>query len=433
MSSVAITGFGVVSAAGSDRRAFARALFEGRSAIGEVVLPRAFGRRAFRAAQIGDLPGNAAQTAGDRRAYDRFSVLALLAAEEAVAAAGLDAEELAGARTSVLLGTGIGGATSIDDSHHGLYVEQRRPDPFTIPRLMAHAAPALLSRRWGCRGTVLAISSACASGAQAIGLGMSFIRAGLADRVLAGGTEASLTPSALAELAGHARPDLDPLPALLRGPRRHGAGRGCGRVRAGERRGGGAPGRAGPRAPARLRHDLRRRRPRAPGCRRRGGGHPRRPGRCRPRAARDRPRERPWHRHAAERRRRGRGPSGGLGRRCVAHSALRDQAGPRPHAGGIRRLGACRDDPRPPVPHRAGHPRLRGGAGRISAGHQRPEPADRRRDRPQQQLRVRRRQCRADRRDSPRSRPCEARLAPCAPLAAVPLADYRRFRRHDLR
>ncbi|WP_296581831.1 beta-ketoacyl synthase [Xanthobacter sp.] len=197
MSSVAITGFGVVSAAGSDRRAFARALFEGRSAIGAVVLPRAFGRRAFRAAQIVDLPGNAAETAGDRRAYDRFSVLALLAAEEAVAAAGLDTEDLAGDRTSVLLGTGIGGATSIDDSHHGLYVEHRRPDPLTIPRLMAHAAPALLSRRWGCRGTVLAISSACASGAQAIGLGMSFIRTGLADRVLVGGTEASLTPSAL--------------------------------------------------------------------------------------------------------------------------------------------------------------------------------------------------------------------------------------------
>ena len=197
MSSVAITGFGVVSAAGSDRRAFARALFEGRSAIGPVVLPRAFGRRVFRAAQIGDLPDKVAQTAGDRRAYDRFSVLALLAAEEAVAAAGLGAEDLAGDSTSVLVGTGIGGATSIDDSHHGLYVEQRRPDPLTIPRLMAHAAPALLSRRWGCRGTVLAISSACASGAQAIGLGMSFIRAGLADRVLAGGTEASLTPSAL--------------------------------------------------------------------------------------------------------------------------------------------------------------------------------------------------------------------------------------------
>lgn len=197
MSSVAITGFGVVSAAGADRRAFARALFDGRSAIGPVVLPRAFGRRAFRAAQIGDLPDSVAQTAGDRRAYDRFSVLALLAAEEAVAAADLGAEDLAGDRTSVLVGTGIGGATSIDDSHHGLYVEQRRPDPLTIPRLMAHAAPALLSRRWGCRGTVLAISSACASGAQAIGLGMSFIRAGLADRVLAGGTEASLTPSAL--------------------------------------------------------------------------------------------------------------------------------------------------------------------------------------------------------------------------------------------
>lgn len=194
---VAVTGFGVCSAAGLGRTAFAGALFEGRSAVGEIVLPRMVGRRIFRAAQIATLPARAETMAGEGRAYDRFSVLALLAAEEAVAAARLDEAALAGDGTSVLLGTGIGGATAIDDSHHRLYVDGRRPDPLTIPRLMAHAAPALLSRRWGCRGTVLAVSSACASGAQAIGLGMGFIRAGLAERVIVGGSEASLTPAAL--------------------------------------------------------------------------------------------------------------------------------------------------------------------------------------------------------------------------------------------
>ncbi|MBS7706255.1 beta-ketoacyl-[acyl-carrier-protein] synthase family protein [Chelatococcus asaccharovorans] len=197
MTCVAVTGFGVVSAAGLDRGAFGRSLFEGRSAVGDLMLPRSVGRHSFRAAQIATLPRRAADMAGEGRAYDRFSVLALLAAEEAIAAAGLDEADLAGEHTSVLLGTGIGGATAIDDSHYGIYAEQRRPDPLNIPRLMAHAAPALLSRRWGCRGTVLAVSSACASGAQAIGLGMGFIRAGLAERVLVGGSEASLTPAAM--------------------------------------------------------------------------------------------------------------------------------------------------------------------------------------------------------------------------------------------
>ncbi|POR46533.1 beta-ketoacyl-[acyl-carrier-protein] synthase family protein [Bosea psychrotolerans] len=197
MTAVAITGFGIVSAAGADRQSFARSLFEGHSAVGDVALPRSFGHRAFRAAQIAELPARAAEMAGHGRAYDRFSVLALLAAEEAIAAARLDEDDLANGRTSVLIGSGIGGATAIDDSHYGLYVENRRPDPLTIPRLMANAAAALLSRRWGCRGTVLAIASACASSTQAIGLGMGLIRSGLADRVLVGGAEASLTPAAL--------------------------------------------------------------------------------------------------------------------------------------------------------------------------------------------------------------------------------------------
>lgn len=197
MTRVVISGFGVISAAGLDRLAFARSLFEGRSAVGEIALPRPVERRSLKAAQIAALPAEAEDMAGPGRAYDRFSILALLAAEAAVASAGLDEADLVGDRTSVLLGSGIGGATAIDDSNFGLYVDNRRPDPLTIPRLMTSAAPALLSRRWGCRGTVLAISSACASGAQAIGLGMGLIRSGLADRVLAGGSEASLTPAAL--------------------------------------------------------------------------------------------------------------------------------------------------------------------------------------------------------------------------------------------
>ncbi|MCV9941141.1 beta-ketoacyl-[acyl-carrier-protein] synthase family protein [Boseaceae bacterium BT-24-1] len=195
MTAVAITGMGVVSAAGLDLDTFTESLLSGRSAVGDFVLPRLANNRRRQAACIKHLNGTDRFSARDLASCDRFSVLALLAAAQALGACGLEPDLIASTRTAVVIGTGVGGATTIDDGHHALYVDQRRLDPLTIARLMPSAAAAQISARWGCRGTVFAVSSACASAAQAIGVGMGMIRTGQADRVIVGGSEASLTPA----------------------------------------------------------------------------------------------------------------------------------------------------------------------------------------------------------------------------------------------
>jgi len=120
-----------------------------------------------------------------------------VAGDEAMAQAKLPRGERLGSRTATIIGTGIGGAETIETGIHNAYVANLRVDPWTVPRLMPNAAASQLSSRYGAMGPSFAVSSACSSGAQAIGLGAQFIRAGLVDRAIVGGAEACLTGSGM--------------------------------------------------------------------------------------------------------------------------------------------------------------------------------------------------------------------------------------------
>jgi nodulation protein E len=124
---------------------------------------------------------------------DNFAAYALVAADEAVRQAGLDQAVRQGPRCAVFLGTGIGGMRTIDDGIHSVYVDKKRPEALTVPKLIPSAGPALLSMRFGATGPCFAVASACSSGAQAIGLGMQMIRFGVIDRAIVGGSEACVT------------------------------------------------------------------------------------------------------------------------------------------------------------------------------------------------------------------------------------------------
>ena len=118
--------------------------------------------------------------------------------------AGLDRPgEVDPARIAVLAGTGVGGITTLEDQI-AVRVERgpSRVSPFLVPMMMANATAGLLSMRHGFAGASLCISTACASGANAIGEGRRMIRSGGADVVLAGGTEAAIT----ADHHGRVRP-----------------------------------------------------------------------------------------------------------------------------------------------------------------------------------------------------------------------------------
>ena len=189
---VVITGMGAVSAAGTGTEALWTAAKTGQGHIGEVEFSRPYTGRVRLGARVPNF--DASFIGKDLLPYcDFFAQYALGAADEALASAGLPRDGLAGPRTAVFLGTGIGGAHAIDDGLHRLYQAQMRPEVLTVPRLIPSAGPAALTIRFGCTGPSLAIASACSSATQAIGMALQMIRAGLIDRALVGGAEACLT------------------------------------------------------------------------------------------------------------------------------------------------------------------------------------------------------------------------------------------------
>jgi len=134
------------------------------------------------------------------RRIDRAGLLGLAAADDALADAGeLDLDP---ARVAVIAGTGVGGLTTLE-AQIAVHLERgpSRVSPFLVPMMMVNATAGLISMKHGFTGASLCVATACASGANAIGEGLRMIRDGSADVVVAGGTEASITPTAMAAFA----------------------------------------------------------------------------------------------------------------------------------------------------------------------------------------------------------------------------------------
>jgi 3-oxoacyl-[acyl-carrier-protein] synthase II len=128
------------------------------------------------------------------RRTDRYTQLAVAAADEAVADASLTVDEGHAQRAGVLLGVALGGLASLEH-HHALLLE-KGPDkmnPFMVPMMLANTAPGMLAIRHGARGPNYTVTSACASGAHAIGESLELIRRGVADVMITGGVESTLT------------------------------------------------------------------------------------------------------------------------------------------------------------------------------------------------------------------------------------------------
>lgn len=182
---VVVTGRGVVSSIGEGADAFAEGLFERRSGVADgVAACTAFDPERY-------------MTAKEARRSDRFTQLAVGAAEQAVAEAGIDGVELE--RLGVLIGTGVGGLGTMERECRA-FVEggERAVSPQFVPMMMPNAAAAVVAMRLGARGPGMSVSSACATGAHALGEAKRMIERGEADVVVAGGTEAGITGLCLA-------------------------------------------------------------------------------------------------------------------------------------------------------------------------------------------------------------------------------------------
>jgi len=183
---VAITGVGIVSPFGRGKAAALDALRNARSGVRTIssIDPAPLACRI-----AGEVPADAHE--GTHRGHDRFTRFALLAADEAAEQAGALGVE--SDRIGVLIGTGLGGAETLDTAYRRLYGEQARIAPASIPMTMYNAAAAAVSSKFAARGLSYAVVSACASSAHAIGLAAQAIRAGQADAMFAGGADAPLT------------------------------------------------------------------------------------------------------------------------------------------------------------------------------------------------------------------------------------------------
>ncbi|MGI9079301.1 MAG: beta-ketoacyl-ACP synthase II [Acidimicrobiales bacterium] len=197
---VAITGLGVKSPAGCDLDSFWSTLVAGRSCAAPIrridvsALPVGF------ACEINDFDPEAYLGYKQARRTDRVAQIGFGAAADAFASAG----ELAvdPARCGVVCGTGVGGLITQEEQEQELFTRgPSRVSPFLVPMMMANATAATVAMKLGWTGPNFCIATACTAGTHALGEGSRLIRDGSADVVLAGGTEACLTPIALASFA----------------------------------------------------------------------------------------------------------------------------------------------------------------------------------------------------------------------------------------
>jgi len=130
-------------------------------------------------------------------ACDRNALLAVAAARAAMADAGLAPGSVAPERVAVVIGNGGGGLTSLDTQYERLFVENKRPHPFSVVRAMGSSAASWVSIAFGAQGPCFVVASACASGTQAIGVAAQLVRAGIVDVAITGGTEAPLSRGTL--------------------------------------------------------------------------------------------------------------------------------------------------------------------------------------------------------------------------------------------
>ena len=139
----------------------------------------------------------------EARRADRFTQLALAAADEAMTDAGLaDGDAVQAERVGSIVGTGIGGLATLENNQEQLLDRGASAvSPLAVPLMMGNAGAAAIALRYGLLGPCFGVVSACAAGANAIGSALRAIQAGEADVVIAGGAEAALTPLSRASFA----------------------------------------------------------------------------------------------------------------------------------------------------------------------------------------------------------------------------------------
>ena len=196
---VVVTGMGTVSPIGNDLPTTWAALIEGCSGVGPITKFDTAGYRTTIAAEVKGFNPRDHFSSKEARRMDPFAQFALVATREAVDDAGLAFDDGLAERTAVVIGSGIGGIATV--TKQTILLHERGPSkvsPFVIPMILPETAASMVAIEFGLKGPNMAVTSACASGANAVGEAYEMIRRDVADIAICGGTEAGVVPIAVA-------------------------------------------------------------------------------------------------------------------------------------------------------------------------------------------------------------------------------------------
>ena len=195
---VVITGMGVVTPIGNDVSTFWTNCRKGICGVGFI---KSFDTSEFKvkiAAEVKDLEKQTILDYKEARRMDRFTQMAMIASDEAIKDAGLNSNHSEN-NWGVIIGTGIGGFSTVEKENEKILSKgPRKVSPLFIPMAISNMAAASVAIKYGLRGVCESVVSACASGASAIHYGYRLLQQDSATVILCGGSEAAITPLALA-------------------------------------------------------------------------------------------------------------------------------------------------------------------------------------------------------------------------------------------
>ncbi|MBW2544472.1 MAG: beta-ketoacyl-ACP synthase II [Deltaproteobacteria bacterium] len=196
---VVITGLGIVSPLGNCLNDSWEGICSGRSGVAEITR---FETTGFKTRIAGELKGFDPLTfvnVKERRRLDDFIIYALAASEMALSDSGLVIDDRNAEQVGVILGSAIGGLSTMEkEKENILNLGPRKMSPFAVPAVLANLASGHVSIRFGARGPISCVVTACAAGNSAISDAFRTIACGYADAMITGGTEAAVSPLTIA-------------------------------------------------------------------------------------------------------------------------------------------------------------------------------------------------------------------------------------------
>ncbi|GAB1472516.1 beta-ketoacyl-ACP synthase II [Chloroflexota bacterium] len=198
---IVITGMGTINPLGLNVRESWENLIAGKSGVAPITLfdSHAANLNVHIAAEVKNFKPEDFMDARDARRKDRFEQFAAVAAKEALASSGLQVTEANAGRMGVIISSAIGGLHSLQEA---ILTNQRegprKVSPFLIPMLMANGGAGMAAIEFGIKGPCFSVASACASGADGIGMALMMLRTGMVDAALTGASEATITTTGVA-------------------------------------------------------------------------------------------------------------------------------------------------------------------------------------------------------------------------------------------